>query len=248
LIFWYILISVITIVIILILIFGYPRKRMERIPSIEGLDDPKVAKAFMRMTKFLPFKMLYKKVVSKLKDLKPSGKLVDMGCGAGNLIIRIAEKFPNLELYGVDISNEILELAKQQAIEKGFEKKIEFKTGTAENLPFSDNSVDFLVSTLSLHHWTNPQNVFQEAIRVLKKDGICLIFDFRRDARKLFYGLFTFATKIVVPKALKKINEPLGSISAGYTPVEVTKFFSQIPFQNVKISPYLAWMFIICKK
>ncbi len=246
--FWYIFFSIIGLIIILILIFGYPRKKNERIPCIEGLDDPGVTKAFEKMTKFLPFKMLYRKILSKLKKFQPNGLLVDIGCGSGNLIVRIAEKFQNLELFGVDISEDIIQLAKQRALDKSVDEKIEFKIGTAESLPFSDHSVDFIISTLSLHHWSDPLKVIEELHRVLKNNGTLLIFDFRRDARKFFYGLFTFATKIVVPKALKKINEPLGSISASYTPDEVNEIFSQTTFQNIEIHPYLAWMFINGKK
>ncbi|HUY00891.1 MAG TPA: methyltransferase domain-containing protein, partial [Candidatus Deferrimicrobium sp.] len=126
--------------------------------------------------------------------------------------------------------------------------RIQFKIGDADQLPFPNNSIDFIVSTLSLHHWETPIQVFEEMMRVLKPDGTFLVFDFRRDARKFFYGLFTFATKVVVPKPLKKIHEPLGSIRASYTPNDIIQMLSQTAFQNVAIIPYLAWMFITNKK
>ena len=200
------------------------------------------------MTNFLPFKLLRRKVISQLKKLNPGGELADIGCGSGNLIIQIAEKISGLNLVGIDISSEILELAKKRAIEKQVDKKIEFKIGTVENLPFPNNSVDFIVSTLSLHHWVEPIKAFNEFYRVLKENGTLLIFDFHRDSRKLFYSFLAFVTKIVVPKALKRINEPIGSLQASYTPNEVCRSFSQTTFQSPEIKLFLAWMFIIVKK
>lgn len=239
---------IIGIIIALILIFGLPRKKNLRKPSIEGLYSPEVAAAFEKMTDFLPFKLLRRKVLSQIILYKPTGKLVDVGCGSGNLIVQIAERLLNLDLIGVDISAEVLELAKKRAFENDLKERIEFKLGSVENMPFPDNSIDFLVSTISLHHWQDPVRAFNEFFRVLRENGTLLIFDFRRDTRKFFYGLLKFVTKVVIPKALKKIDEPIGSLQAGYTPTEIKQIISQTFFNNVVIEPYLAWMFIKMKK
>lgn len=246
--FWYFFFGINGIGFILILIFGLPRKKSDRKPSMEGIDNPDVAKAFERMSNLLPFKLLRKKVISQIKKHNPLGKLIDVGCGTGNLIIQIARELPELDLVGIDISTEILEYAKNRALKEKLEKTIEFKTGTVEKLPFPDKTVDFIVSMFSLHHWINPTKAFEEIVRVLKDNGTGLIFDFRRDSRKLFYGFLTFITKIVAPKALKRVKEPLGSIQASFTPEEVRNLLSQINIQNIQIKPFLAWMFISIKK
>lgn len=243
---WYIVLLIIGIIVFIILIFGLPRKKSSRTPNIEGIESPEVVKAFEKMTNLLPFKILRKKVIARINKLNPTGRLLDVGCGSGNLIVQIADKFPNLELIGLDISAEILDRAKMRADEK--QKEIDFKEGSVEKLPFSDDHVDFIVSTLSLHHWINPQKAFQEIYRVLKKGGIALIFDFRRDSRKLFYGFLNFVTKVVVPKLLKEINEPLGSIKSSYTPKEVREVFSKISIENYMINPALAWMYVQINK
>ena len=245
---WQIFLIILGIFVIIFLIFALPRKINERVPSIEGLDIPEVAKSFERMARTPPFKLLRKKIISQLKKLIPIGTLIDLGCGSGNLIIKIAKVFPNLELIGMDVSNEILSLAKKRAKEHSFNNKITFKVGNVENMPVPDNSIDFIVSSFSLHHWIDPLKAFKEIYRVLKQNGSCLIFDFRRNSRKFFYGLLTFATKIVVPKPLKNINEPIGSLKAAYTADEIKEIFSQTFFEKFEITPYLAWMFIKLKK
>jgi ubiquinone/menaquinone biosynthesis C-methylase UbiE len=246
--FWYWFFGILGVITLLIFILGFPRKKSERFPSLEGLDDPDVAKSFEKMANFFPFKILRRRVVSELKKLTPSGVLADLGCGTGHLIVQIAKQFPTLKLIGVDISSEVLEFAKQRVIEERMQEKIEFREGNAETLPFEDGSLDYIVSTLSLHHWADPPKVVEEIYRVLKKGGRILIFDFRRDARKFFYGLLTFATKIVVPKPLKNINEPLGSLKAGYIASEISDIIAHCSFERFEIVPYLAWMFISSEK
>ena len=245
---WVIFLCIFGIIFILILIFALPRKRSERKPSIEGLYSAEVAKAFEKMTNFLPFKMLRKRVISELKKYTLNGLLVDVGCGSGNLIVEIAQKYNNIDLIGIDISNEILELAKQRVIQNELNERIKIEIGNVENIPFSDNSIDFIISSLSLHHWSNPKIAFKELVRTLKGDGLLMVFDFRRNSRKFFYGLLKFATKIVVPKVLKEINEPLGSLQAGYTAEEVREILSGINIHSVEIKSFLAWMFISIKK
>ena len=240
----YIVYIIIGVVILLLLIFGLPRNKNKRIPSLEGIDNEDVAKAFNKMTNLPPFKILYNKVVSQIKKFGPTGKLADVGCGAGNLILKIAKKIPELDIIGVDIAPEILDYAKNRAIKNNLDNKIEFKIGSVEKLPFLDNSIDFIISTFSLHHWDNPNNAFKELNRVLKKGGTYLIFDFRRDSRKFYYGLFRFVTKVVVPKALKKVHEPLGSIQASYSKQEITTLLEDLQINPINIKPFLAWMFI----
>ena len=91
-----IVLIILGIIFVLILIFGLPRKKSIRRPNIEGLDNPDVVKAFEKMTNFLPFKILRKKVLNQIKKIEPKGRLIDVGCGSGNLIVEIAETFPYL--------------------------------------------------------------------------------------------------------------------------------------------------------
>ncbi len=86
--------------------------------------------------------------------------------------------------------------------------------------PFADQSVDLAVSTLSLHHWADPIPVLDEMARILRPGGAFVVFDLRRDMIPPFYLLIWFASRFVVPQALRGMGEPLGSRNAAYTPAE----------------------------
>jgi len=84
-----------------------------------------------------------------------------------------------------------------------------------------------VVSTLSLHHWSDPVAVLDEITRVLRPGGSLLIFDLRRDMAAPFWLLLWFVTRVVVPAALRRANEPLSSRDAAYTPQEAAQLAAQ---------------------
>ena len=80
--------------------------------------------------------------------------------------------------------------------------------------------------------------------RVLKPGGQCLIFDLRRDAPRLVYGLLKFAQRVVLPSVLRRVNEPVASALASYTPAEAEDLLRATAFWEWKVKPGFAWMFI----
>ena len=102
------------------------------------------------------------------------GILIDLGSGTGFLSIEIAKRAPQLSIYGIDLSKKMVEIASGNA--RDF-KNVKFKLANAIDLPFESNSVDFIVSTGSFHHWKHPFKVFNECYRILKPDNEAWIYD-----------------------------------------------------------------------
>jgi ubiquinone/menaquinone biosynthesis C-methylase UbiE len=230
--------------VLIIAMLGYPRMTFPRQPSLEGVEDPEAVQAYDRISRWPQFKVLRRRVVVELKKHHPKGSIVDVGCGPGYLVADIAEALPHLHVIGVDIAEEMIEVAARNLSSLGLSEQVEFRRGDAQNLPFEDNAVDFVVSTLSLHHWSDPRQALQEIYRVLKPEGQFLLFDLRRNGRRLFYWLLRFAQTFVVPAALRRINEPIGSVLSSYTPAELEALLSGTPFQQWRIKPGLGWMFV----
>ena len=235
---------VIFLLITAILVVGARRVKVPRQPCLEGLDDPEVARAFDHISRFPQIRLLRKMVLRELKKYPPSGTVVDVGCGPGYLVVLIAMTFPDLQVIGVDIAEEMTESATRLISNLGLGTQVAFRLGDSQRLPFENGEVDFVVSSLSLHHWSEPVQALWEIQRVLKPEGQFLIFDLRRDAPRLFYGLLKFAMTIVVPPALRRVNEPVGSALASYTPTEAEALFHGASFRELEIKPGFAWMFI----
>ena len=98
-----------------------------------------------------------------------SGKILDVGCGNGNLFTLLPEN--KYELYGVDFSQNMIIEAKSKC------KNATFSVADAEMLPFDDDSFDIVVCNASFHHYIHPDRVLEEMHRVLKDGGKLLIGD-----------------------------------------------------------------------
>jgi len=237
---------------ILAVALGFPRLKTPRKLSLEGIEDPKAAAAYDRISRTPQFGLIRRGFVNEMKKHSVQGTITDIGCGPGYLLQLIAEEFPDKPLIGVDISEEMVKRARAKFSVLNANRKVEFRQGSAEHLPFADGTQDFIVSTLSLHHWHNPQLAFNEIYRVLKPGGQFLIFDLRRDARRFFFWLVWFAQNVVFRAmdggVMRRINEPTGSLLASYTVAELEEMMSQTRFGDYKIKGKTGWSYVWGKR
>ena len=100
------------------------------------------------------------------------GRLLDIGCGPGDLDRKIAGRFPNLTVVGLDESEAML----RRAARGPRPANLEFRQGRVEALPFRDE-FDFALSVLSFHHWEEPVAGLEAAYRALKPGGRFWIYE-----------------------------------------------------------------------
>lgn len=214
----------------------------------EGIEDDSVVRAYDRISRWPQFRLIRRMIIKELRKHQPDGSLVDIGCGPGYLLADMARSFQKLNLIGVDISAEMVERAANNLAIKGLDDRVTFRVGDIQGLPFEDSSVDFATSTLSLHHWSDPKQALHEISRILRPGGRFLIFDLRRDSPKLMYWLIKFAQWTILPKAMKRINEPTSSFLASYTPAELTVFMPASGFVEYRIKPGIFWVYVTGQK
>ena len=104
-------------------------------------------------------------------------RVLEIGPGPGGLALRLAGALPALDYTGVDIDPAMVARAAARAEAAGTTDRLAFVAGDVAALPFEDASFDFVVSTLSVHHWANPAAGFAELRRVLRPDGVLLVVD-----------------------------------------------------------------------
>jgi ubiquinone/menaquinone biosynthesis C-methylase UbiE len=96
-------------------------------------------------------------------------EILDVGCGTGRLLRRLAERWPEAELIGADPSEDMVSVARRES------SGVAFHVAGAESLPIETASIDLAVSSISLHHWDDPTQGLKEIARVLRPGGcLCL--------------------------------------------------------------------------
>ena len=226
----------------------FDRRSRERIPSPEGIEDPEISTAFEWVTRTPQMRWLRHYVISQAVVLQDHGEAVDLGCGAGQLVLEMAQRAPGLHVTGIDLSEKVLADARQSALQAGLEERVDFRLGNVEEIPFPDQSLDLVISTLSLHHWIDSVKVLNEVDRVLKPGGAFYIFDLRRDLPLPFYLLIWFATQFIVPAALHRVNEPMGSRNASYTVQELDDLARQSNLNGGQVNAGPIWIILVGKK
>lgn len=113
--------------------------------------------------------------VIKALPNKRRAKLLDIGCGTGDLMCNIFRRKPDWKIYGIDISTAMLRQARQK------NKQLILRKGDVHHLPFPDNTFDIVTNTISFHHYENPLKALLEMYRVLKPGGVLLLLDSVKD-------------------------------------------------------------------
>ena len=108
-------------------------------------------------------------------DLHAGDTVLDIGCGGGNTLARMAERVTEGHLVGIDYAETSVEASRAfnaPLIEAG---RMEILHGSVEHLPFTDEHFDAVVTVESFYFWPNPEECLKEVARVIKKGGTFLL-------------------------------------------------------------------------
>ena len=122
---------------------------------------------------------LHHQIADRTADLaltacQPPRRILDVGCGTGYLLGRLASRAPQAEvLAGIDAAPAMIEVARVAAADD----RLRFVVGTAERLPWPAATFDLVVSTTSFDHWADQRAGLAECARVLAPGGCLVLAD-----------------------------------------------------------------------
>ncbi len=122
-------------------------------------------------------------------DGQPGGRLLDVGCGTGQMLARIRDVFPGIfSLYGLDISRKSLVHAKSLL---GGDAAL--AEGDAEALPYEEGRFEAVLCMHSFHHYPHPVSALREMRRVLAPGGtLYLVENEYTPAKRIFLNITLF--------------------------------------------------------
>ncbi len=108
-------------------------------------------------------------------QIKPDFVVLDVGCGGGRTIGKVARQAPQGLVVGIDYSKDMVEYSKEQNLQLVTEGHIGLVQCSVEKLCFPDDFFDLVTAIETYYFWPNVQHAFQEIRRVLKPSGKLLI-------------------------------------------------------------------------
>jgi len=159
-----------------------------------------------------------------LAELKRGETVLDLGSGGGIDVLLSARRVgPTGKAYGLDMTDEMLALARENQRKAGVENA-EFLKGQIENVPLPDNSVDVIISNCVINLSADKDRVLKEAFRVLKPGGRFAVSD--------------VVVRGEVPAAIRKSVELwIGCIAGALEESEYRAKLARAGFESVEIEP-----------
>jgi ubiquinone/menaquinone biosynthesis C-methylase UbiE len=154
--------------------------RMDRILEPEIMDGEAEAAAYARAD-FSDSNQAY---VSDVMRSFPEalGNVVDLGCGPGDIAIRLSRATPTVRITGVDGSPAMLVIARAAQRAANLQSPVSFLEGRLPGVALADRSFDLVLSKDMLHHLADPQVLWSEVRRLGRPGAAVCVMDLSRPA------------------------------------------------------------------
>ena len=151
---------------------------MKRILEPEIMDDEAQAIAYAQADFSASNQMFVERL---LEDYSTTLKnVLDIGCGPGDIPIRLARAKPSIEITAVDASEPMVRLARRAVCDARLQKQIKVLKGRVPGLRLEAGDFDALLSKDLLHHLPDPAVFWEEVRRLAKKQTVVFVMDLLR--------------------------------------------------------------------
>jgi ubiquinone/menaquinone biosynthesis C-methylase UbiE len=207
--------------------------------------DPKVLAGLYGLIVRVPLVgAVYRQMVDGVLQLGVTrGDVLDLGTGPGHVAIQIGQQRPHLRIVGLDLAVHMVRQATRNAARTSLDGRGLWPQADAHHLPFGDGSLDLVISTFALHHWSEPLQILNEIARVLRPGGCYYIADLCRQP-SLAQRLFAYAS---IPAISLPFGSYLGyggyyeSLRAGYTVAEAEALLARSNLPRGLVAPRSTW-------
>lgn len=205
--------------------------------------------------RFLNVEPIQSRIPEIAQDTLPrleGGKLLDVGTGPGRLLIEMNRLNPDLELYGLDISASMIQVAQNnlQNIHT------DLRVGSIRHTDYESDFFSAVTSIGSFYLWDYPEESLEEIFRILKKGKSAYLFEVYkdineteyRDALRMNLRQLNWVRQIFGPLALQKSLKMSYRTEDFVRIIEKTSFDKSYTIEKIKLSGLPMWVRITLKK
>jgi ubiquinone/menaquinone biosynthesis C-methylase UbiE len=166
-------------------------------------------------------------------DCAASGSMADLGCGPGDIAIRMARKYPRWKITGLDAGLNMLRLARERLDAEQLGDRVQFQHSRLPDDSLPGASFDAIISNSLLHHLPSPKILWHSIVLLAKPGAAVQVMDLLRpetdqEARRL---VDTYAAD--APEVLRE--DFYHSLRAAYTPEEVSRQLLAAGLDRLKV-------------
>lgn len=209
---------------------------LTRVPEPEVMDDSSEVEAYASASAQEFLEKIDDTFVDhalRLMAGKERGRALDIGCGPGQIVLKLARRLKLWKFVGVDRAPNMIAQARASLAEvKEAAGRVEFQQDNGNQLAFADETFDFVMCNSVLHHFAQPTNLFAEMARVAKPGAAILLRDLRRPGALAYpfhvrwHGRRYSGTMYQLYKQ---------SVRAAYTVPELQAMLGSSPLANARV-------------
>ena len=140
-----------------------------------------------------------RRVVGEVRRAKP-GRILDVATVTGDLAIAMARRIRDVQVLGVDLSEQMLAVARRKIEARGLDGRIVLDRGDAERLAVADASVDVATVAFGVRNFGDLGAGLRELARTIKPGGKVVILEFSRPRNRVFRALYEFYSYKILPR------------------------------------------------
>ncbi|MEE9373279.1 MAG: bifunctional demethylmenaquinone methyltransferase/2-methoxy-6-polyprenyl-1,4-benzoquinol methylase UbiE [Saprospiraceae bacterium] len=185
--------------------------------------------------------------IKMVKEIKASGayNILDIATGTADIAVLMAQKIPNAQIIGLDLSPKMIEVAKKKITKKGLEKRIELIVGDSEALKYKNESFDAVSVSFGVRNFENLEKGISEINRILTKGGKIFVLEFSKPTIFPFKQLFNLYFGNILPKIGSWISKDKSAYTYLFESVQIfpdykkfTDILEKCGFKNCKWKAY----------
>ncbi len=204
---------------------------MERVPEPELMDDALQAEAYAHADFAEPHQAIVDHFTACFPHY-PVRRVLDLGCGNGDVTLRFARAYPRAEVLGVDGAEAMLGHARMAARAADLTERVRFRRARLPT-PSLPTGFDTVISNSLLHHLADPAVLWETALRCAAPGAALFVADLARPASPEEAHDFVERYAAGEPEILKR--DFYHSLCAAYRPAEIQAQLARVGLSHLRV-------------